>query len=83
MWHSFGDAATLARKSAILDEHGSAVGRDTAAQVERSVAVSRPPSEVADDLVAAGVTLFTTGVDGPDYDLGLTQEWVAWRDAQS
>ena len=81
-WHSFGDVDTLVRKSAILDEHGADVGRDTAALVERSVGVGAPPSEVADALVAAGVTLFTVGTGGPDYDLSLAAEWVAWRDAQ-
>jgi probable F420-dependent oxidoreductase len=80
-WHSFGDLATLTRKSAILDEHGTAVGRDTSV-VERSVAVSAPPSEVAADLVAAGVTLFTIGIGGPGYDLALVRQWVAWRDAR-
>jgi len=80
-WHSFGDLETLTRKSAILDEHGVAVGRDTSV-VERSVAVSVPPAEVAADLRAAGVTLFTIGVGGPDYDLSLVRQWVAWRDAQ-
>jgi probable F420-dependent oxidoreductase len=82
VWHSFGDAGTLARKSAILDEHGAAVGRDTGALVERSVGVSRPPSEVADELVAAGTSLFTVGASGPDYDLTLVKKWVDWRDAQ-
>ncbi|AEE46422.1 LLM class F420-dependent oxidoreductase [Cellulomonas fimi] len=81
-WHSFGDVETLRRKSAILDEHGSAVGRDTASLVERSIGVGAPPEEVADELVQAGVTLFTIGVDGPDYDLSLVERWVAWRDAQ-
>ncbi len=41
-----------------------------------------PPQDVADGLVAAGATLFTIGVGGPDYDLGLVKEWIAWRDAQ-
>ena len=81
-WHSFGDLETLTRKSAILDEHGAAVGRDTATLIERSVGVSAPPQEVGADLVAAGVTLFTIGVGGPDYDLDLVTQWVAWRDAQ-
>ncbi|MGN8246146.1 LLM class F420-dependent oxidoreductase [Cellulomonas soli] len=81
-WHSFGDLETLRRKSAILDEHGQAVGRDTATLVERSIGVSAPPSEVAADLVDAGVTLFTVGTGGPDYDLSLAAQWVAWRDAQ-
>jgi probable F420-dependent oxidoreductase len=81
-WHSFGDLDTLTRKSGILDEHGAAVGRDTASLVERSVAVSGTPDEVAAPLVAAGVTLFTVSASGPDYDLGLAEKWTAWRDAQ-
>jgi probable F420-dependent oxidoreductase len=83
VWHSFGDVEVLRRKSAILDEHGVSVGRDTSALVERSIGVNAPPSAVADDLVAAGATLFTVGVGGPDYDLSLLREWVAWRDARS
>lgn len=83
VWHSFGDLDTLTRKSAILDEHGAAVGRDTAALVERSVGVSAPPAEVAAPLVDVGVTLFTVGVGGPDYDLSLVEQWVAWRDARA
>jgi probable F420-dependent oxidoreductase len=82
IWHSFGDEATLRRKSQILDEHGTAVGRDTAV-VERSVGVSRPPDDVAAGLLDAGVTLFTVGASGPDYDLGLASRWVAWRDERA
>lgn len=80
IWHTFGDAETLERKSTILDEHGAAVGRDTAALVERSVGVDKPPSEVADEVVKAGATLFTVGTSGPDFDLSLVKQWVAWRD---
>ncbi|WP_456847463.1 LLM class F420-dependent oxidoreductase [Cellulomonas sp. P5_C6] len=83
VWHSFGDVGTLTRKSAILDEHGAEVGRDTGSLVERSVGVGVSPEKVADALVAAGATLFTIGASGPDYDLSLAAEWVAWRDAQS
>ena len=83
VWHSFGDVETLSRKSAILDEHGADVGRDTAALVERSVGVGASPDKVADALVAAGATLFTIGASGPDYDLSLAAEWVTWRDARS
>lgn len=81
VWHSFGDVETLTRKSAILAEHGVAVGRDTAL-VERSVAVAQPPGDVAAGLLDAGVTLFTVGLSGPDYDLSLVREWVQWRDAR-
>jgi probable F420-dependent oxidoreductase len=82
IWHSFGDAETLRRKSAILDEHGVAVGRDASAVV-RSVGANAPPSEVADALVDAGATLFTLGVNGPDYDLALVAQWVHWRDRRT
>ncbi|WP_402468083.1 LLM class F420-dependent oxidoreductase [Isoptericola aurantiacus] len=82
VWHSFGDVDTLRRKSAILDEHGEAVGRDTATLVERSVGVQGPPEATGPGLVAAGATLLTIGVNGPDYDLSTAAQWVAWRDAQ-
>ncbi|GAA1991398.1 LLM class F420-dependent oxidoreductase [Isoptericola halotolerans] len=83
VWHSFGDAATLRHKSQVLDAHGRDVQRDTAMSVERSVGVKRPPQEVADDLVDAGATLFTIGTSGPDFDLDLVEQWVAWRDERS
>jgi len=38
---------------------------------------------VADDLLAAGVTMFTVHRGGPDYDLGKLKEWVAFRDAHN
>lgn len=79
VWHSFGDVETLRRKSAILAEHGDAVGRDSGL-VERSVGVGEPPDRVGEALLAAGATLFTIGVSGPDYDLSLAEQWIRWRD---
>ncbi len=79
VWHGFGDAATVARKSGILDGHCADVGRDPA-EIERSCGVSAPPEEAGDALLDAGVTLFTVGIGGPDYDMGLVQRWVRWRD---
>ena len=81
IWHGFGDAATVARKSRILDGHCADVGRDPA-EIVRSTGVQQPPGQVADALVDTGVTLFTVGVGGPDYDLGLLREWLRWRDTQ-
>jgi probable F420-dependent oxidoreductase len=80
IWHSFGDVDVLKAKSAILDEHGAAVGRDTAVLVERSVDVSGPPGAGGDALVAAGATLLTISSTGPDYDLSEVRAWVDWRD---
>jgi alkanesulfonate monooxygenase SsuD/methylene tetrahydromethanopterin reductase-like flavin-dependent oxidoreductase (luciferase family) len=81
IWHGFGDLETFTRKNAVLDGHCADVGRDPA-RIERSVGVSAPPAEVAAGLVAAGATLFTVGIGGPDYDMGLLKEWIAWRDEQ-
>ncbi len=82
IWHGFGDAATLAHKKTVLDEWCAKVGREPEA-IERSAGVDQPPAVVADDLLAAGVTLFTIGTNGPDYDLSLVKEWVAFRDAHN
>ncbi len=82
VWHSFGDVATLRRKSAILDEHGAAVGRDTAALVERSVGVDAPPRTVADDLRRRRCHAVHGGGRRPGLRPVAAAEWVAWRDAQ-
>ena len=79
IWHGFGDAATVARKSGILDGHCADIGRDPS-EIERSTGVQAPPEQVAQALVDAGVTLFTVGIGGPDYDLGLLKQWIRWRD---
>jgi probable F420-dependent oxidoreductase len=79
IWHGFGDAATIARKSRILDGHCADVGRDPA-EIERSTAVSAPPERAAEALLDAGVTLFTVGIGGPDYDMGLLKDWLRFRD---
>jgi probable F420-dependent oxidoreductase len=82
VWHAFGDVATIRRKSEILDRHCADVGRDPA-EIERSTAVDGKPADLAQGLLDAGVTFFTVGVNGPDYDLTRATEWVAWRDAQA
>ncbi|HEY3437827.1 MAG TPA: LLM class F420-dependent oxidoreductase [Actinotalea sp.] len=83
MWHSFGDVATFARKSAILDEHCRAVGRDPR-EIERSIGAGRgAPGRDAEALLELGATLFTVEAQGPHYDLGRAREWIAWRDEQN
>jgi probable F420-dependent oxidoreductase len=79
IWHSFGNIATLTHKSKVLDDWCAEIGRDPA-EIERSTGVRRDPASVADELLAIGVTLFTIGVSGPSYDLGLVRDWAAWRD---
>jgi len=36
----------------------------------------------ADALLEAGVTLFTLGLSGPEYDIAQVKRWLTWRDAQ-
>ncbi len=81
IWHSFSDVPTLERKLGILAEHGRAVGRDTS-EIETSVELRNRTTAEADELLAAGATLFTLGITGPSYDLAMVREWLAWRDDQ-
>jgi probable F420-dependent oxidoreductase len=81
IWHSFSDLETLKRKSQILAEHCAAVGRDPG-EIERSVGTPEgEPGQVGPALLEAGVTLFTVGVGGPDYDLAKLKTWLAWRES--
>ncbi|WP_199433576.1 LLM class F420-dependent oxidoreductase [Qaidamihabitans albus] len=82
IWHGFGDVEVAARKIEILDRHCADVGRDPA-EIERSVGVQSDPEDSAAKLHDLGITLFTVGVGGPDYDLGMLRKWIAWRDAQN
>ncbi|MFD6268136.1 LLM class F420-dependent oxidoreductase [Nocardia asteroides] len=77
IWHSFADIDVLAHKNKVLAEHAAEVGTD-ATRIERSVQWQGRAQ--ADALHAAGVTLFTVGVSGPDYDLATVRKAVEWRD---
>jgi probable F420-dependent oxidoreductase len=81
IWHAFGDVAVFREKSAILDDHCAAEGRDPAA-IERSWAVGRMGDD-PDELRAAGVTHFILGMSGSSegYDLGPLRELIEWRSA--
>jgi probable F420-dependent oxidoreductase len=84
IWHSFVAPADLAHKLGVLARWGDEVGRDVSEIIvsneldRRGLAV-----EHADALHDAGVRLFTVSVDGPGYDLGAVQRWLAWRDAKN
>ncbi|MDP3130864.1 MAG: LLM class F420-dependent oxidoreductase, partial [Bacillota bacterium] len=79
IWHSFADVPTLERKLGILAEHGAAVGRDVS-EVEISVEIRERTMQQADELHAVGATLFTLGLDGPEFDMAPVREWLSWRD---
>jgi probable F420-dependent oxidoreductase len=83
IWHGFGTPDDIARKCKVLDNWCAEVGRDPA-EIERSVGVGESsPAEVADELLASGVTMFTVHRGGPDYDLGKLKEWIDFRDAHN
>jgi probable F420-dependent oxidoreductase len=80
IWHSFSDLETLKRKTAILKQHCAEVGRDPD-DIELSVGTPRTsPERTGEALLEAGVTMFTVGLDGPDYDdLVPLKRWIDWR----
>lgn len=77
VWHSFADLAALTHKSLVLARHCSEVGRDMH-HIEKSV--PWPGADAAQGYVDEGVTLFTVGSSGPDYDLTVLGEAIRWRD---
>jgi probable F420-dependent oxidoreductase len=82
IWHTFAEGDALARKSRILIEHCAEAGRNPA-EIEHSVLVGGDPKDAGPGLRDLGVTLFTIGARGPDYDLAALRDWIAWRDAQN
>lgn len=82
IWHSFTAPDDLPRKLGILAEHGAAVGRDVS-EIEVSNELRNRGEAEAESLLEAGVTLFTIGLSGPDYDLTPVKRWLAWRDARN
>jgi len=80
VWHTFGDLDTVAHKSKVLDQWGDKVGRDTSA-IERSIGVKPHQINEADRFREIGVTEFTLGVTGPDFDLEPLRPWMTWRDS--
>ena len=83
LWHYFMDAQTYRHKSAVLAEHCRAEGRDPA-EIERCAEVGSESIDQmlrrAEEMHAEGVTLFTVGVDGPDYPVDAARALVRWRD---
>ena len=85
IWHGFGKPEVMAHKNAVLDDWCDKVGRDPD-EIERSGGFAQaPPTDPAqlDAYVEAGITQFTLGLNGPDYDMGLVREYVAYRDERN
>jgi probable F420-dependent oxidoreductase len=83
IWHSFGDAETIAHKLGVLRGHCADVGRDV---TEIEVSAGAPKGDPATGgavLREKGVSLFTVGAGGPKPDLGPLKQWLAWRDEQN
>lgn len=87
IWHSFAQGEDLARKIELLRAHCVTEERDFD-EIEISASVSAPlgeaqmpsPQTQGEKLRALGVTLFTRGLSGPDYDMSGLDAWLAWRD---
>ncbi|WP_433607162.1 LLM class F420-dependent oxidoreductase [Dactylosporangium sp. CA-139114] len=88
IWHCFGEPALVAHKRRVLGEHCAALGRDLD-DIEVSSAVAGGPTppgepeELGRPLRDAGVSLFTVGIGGPDYDLAPLRRWLTWRDEEN
>ena len=82
IWHSFVSPEMLDHKLEVLRGWCDQVGRDIS-EIEISNEQRAKDFVSADALRERGVTMFTLGISGPDYDLGIVREWLAWRDAQN
>lgn len=82
IWHTFADGEVLAHKGRVLDRYCAEIGRDPA-EIERSALVRGHPETVAGQYRDHGVTLFTLGASGPDFDLSAVRPWIAWRDREN
>ncbi len=80
IWHGFGDVETMRDLSGVLDDWCEKVGRDPA-EIERSTSIRQENVDDIDALVEVGITHLIVSADGPDYDLGLLNDVLAWREA--
>jgi alkanesulfonate monooxygenase SsuD/methylene tetrahydromethanopterin reductase-like flavin-dependent oxidoreductase (luciferase family) len=82
IWNTFAEGEDLARKTGLLERYCAEIGRDPL-EIERSVHVGGDPWTTGPVLRDAGVSLFTLTTGGPDYDLSVARDWIAWRDEQT
>lgn len=83
IWHGFGNPDVIRHKNEVLDSHCADIGREPS-EIQRSVGTSPTRVELGDELVAAGSTLITLGIDGQTgFDLAPVADWLAWRDEKN
>jgi probable F420-dependent oxidoreductase len=83
IWHAFSNVETYRRKVGILAGHCSDVSRDPG-EIEHSTDIGRLDEATANAFADEGISLFTIGVGGPDYDVSeKLAKWIAWRDARN
>ncbi len=83
IWHAFSDLETYLRKVGVLEAHCADVNRDPS-EIEHSADIGQLDEADANAFADAGISLFTTGISGPDYDLdAVLAKWTAWRDARN
>lgn len=84
IWHSFVRPDDLPHKLDVLERWGEKVGRDVSEiTVSNTLSPTHVDFEYAEALYDQGVRLFTFGISGPDYDLTVAREYLAWRDAKN
>lgn len=83
IWHGFGKPDVIRHKNEVLNDHCAAIGRDPS-EIERSCGASVAKPELGDELVEAGASMVTLGLDGDTgYDFGPVKDWLAWRDERN
>jgi probable F420-dependent oxidoreductase len=82
MWHAFGDVATIAHKSAVLDEWCRKLDRDPG-EIIRSTTLrdAVTPGLVREYVETAGLQELVVSSHGPDYDPAPLRKLVALRDS--
>ena len=88
VWHGFATKTedrsgieTVAHKNSVLDNWCKEIGRDPS-EIGRSIGIDLKRIDKADELVEAGATEITLPLNGPDYDMSIVKEWIAWRDSK-
>ncbi|MDQ1130646.1 LLM class F420-dependent oxidoreductase [Microbacterium sp. SORGH_AS_0888] len=82
IWHSFVAPDALAHKLDVIAGWADVDGHDVSRLIVSSELKGRD-TDTADALHDAGARLFTLGFGGPEWDFGLVQRWLDWRDRKN